>query len=216
MKSHRNGRGGIRSIVLDSQPLWQRTLEFMLRRKGINVVAVCSTASQLAESAALRPHLVVGDPQTVNGFAAHVRDLQAASPTLATIVVTALEDPGSKRELIDVGAIGFVPKHHELEMIEAEIVTLIDAMFPLESQLTERELEVLALVAEGRTNREVARLLWLSDQTVKFHLANVYRKLGVSSRGEAVLRARAEGILHLEEVHEKGGDNEDLAPAVLI
>ena len=60
--------------------------------------------------------------------------------------------------------------------------------------LTPRELEVLRLV-EGRSNREVARLLWVTDDTVKFHLANTYRKLGVSSRSEAVAWARERGLL---------------------
>ena len=60
--------------------------------------------------------------------------------------------------------------------------------------LTRRELEILRLVAEGRTNRDVAELLWVSDQTVKFHLANVYRKLGVNTRAEAVEWARTNDI----------------------
>lgn len=62
-------------------------------------------------------------------------------------------------------------------------------------RLTPRELEVLRLVAEGRSNRQVAKLLWVTNQTVKFHLANVYRKLGVCSRTEAARWARASGLL---------------------
>ena len=64
----------------------------------------------------------------------------------------------------------------------------------LRSCLTPREREILALVAEQRTNAEVARMLWLSRETVKFHLANVYRKLGVSSRAEAARWARRHGL----------------------
>jgi DNA-binding NarL/FixJ family response regulator len=137
-------------------------------------------------------------------------------PGLVTIVVTSSADRRARSELEAVGAIGFLQKHQELDVIEAGIGRLIDAAFPLESQLSERELQVLELVAEGRTNRDVARLLWLSDQTVKFHLANVYRKLGVGSRGEAVTRARAEGILQLEVIRRDGEDNEGLASAALV
>jgi DNA-binding NarL/FixJ family response regulator len=65
----------------------------------------------------------------------------------------------------------------------------------LQPRLTRRELEVLRLAAEGRSNRDVAKVLWVTDQTVKFHLANVYRKLGVSNRVEAGRWARANGLL---------------------
>ena len=62
--------------------------------------------------------------------------------------------------------------------------------------LTRRELDVLRLAARGHTNSEVARALWLSRDTVKFHLANVYRKLGVRSRDEAVRRATKIGLIN--------------------
>jgi DNA-binding CsgD family transcriptional regulator len=50
---------------------------------------------------------------------------------------------------------------------------------------TPRELEILGLVADGRSNRDVAKILWVTDQTIKYHLANAYRKLGVRNRIEA-------------------------------
>jgi DNA-binding CsgD family transcriptional regulator len=61
--------------------------------------------------------------------------------------------------------------------------------------LTRRELEILRHVATGATNREVAAKLWVTDQTVKFHLSNVYRKLGVSNRFEASRWAWEQGLL---------------------
>ncbi len=61
--------------------------------------------------------------------------------------------------------------------------------------LTRRELEVLQLVAGGMTNRAVARYLWVTSETVKFHLSNVYRKLGVSNRAEASEWARDHGVV---------------------
>ena len=65
----------------------------------------------------------------------------------------------------------------------------------MEPKLTRRELEILKLVSEGRSNRQVAELLWVTDQTVKFHLANVYRKLGVRSRFDAARWALEHGVL---------------------
>ena len=60
-------------------------------------------------------------------------------------------------------------------------------------KLTRRELEILQLVSGGRSNRQVAEILWVADQTVKFHLANIYRKLNVRSRFEAARWARESG-----------------------
>lgn len=57
---------------------------------------------------------------------------------------------------------------------------------------------ILACVAEGRTNREVAKLLWVTEQTVKFHLANIFRKLGVSNRTQASRWAHEHGVLREE------------------
>ena len=62
-------------------------------------------------------------------------------------------------------------------------------------KLTRRELEILQLVSGGRSNRQVAEILWVADQTVKFHLANIYRKLNVRSRFEAARWAREAGLL---------------------
>ena len=64
--------------------------------------------------------------------------------------------------------------------------------------LTRRELEILRLVATGATNHAVARSLWVSDETVKFHLSNVYRRLAVRSRAEATEWAVANGLLDSE------------------
>jgi len=72
------------------------------------------------------------------------------------------------------GATQGVPKHHEL---------------------TARELEILQLAASGNSNRRIAERLWVTEQTVKFHLSNVYRKLGVSNRTEASHLAHMDGLL---------------------
>ena len=61
--------------------------------------------------------------------------------------------------------------------------------------LTRRELEILQLVAEGHSNSQLARMLWVTEQTVKFHLSNIYRKLSVSNRTEASRWAQFHGLL---------------------
>jgi DNA-binding CsgD family transcriptional regulator len=66
---------------------------------------------------------------------------------------------------------------------------------PALPQLTRRELEILRLVAQGHANGEVAKMLWVTEQTVKFHLSNTYRKLGVANRTEASHWAYVQGVL---------------------
>ena len=70
------------------------------------------------------------------------------------------------------------------------------------SELTSREREILQLVAQGHSNRRVARRLWVTEQTVKFHLSNVYRKLAVSNRTEASRRAQQAGLLGAEPLEQ--------------
>ena len=65
----------------------------------------------------------------------------------------------------------------------------------IDSLLTKREREILRLVSEGRSNAELAGMLWVTEQTVKFHLSNIYRKLGVSNRTEASRWAQLQGLL---------------------
>jgi DNA-binding CsgD family transcriptional regulator len=62
-------------------------------------------------------------------------------------------------------------------------------------ELTRRELEILRLVAEGHSNSQMARMLWVTEQTVKFHLSNIYRKLEVANRTEASRWAQVHGLL---------------------
>jgi DNA-binding NarL/FixJ family response regulator len=72
------------------------------------------------------------------------------------------------------------------------------AEFPARSDLTERELEVLQLVARGLSNKEVARAIGRTDETVKIHLKNMFTKLGVADRTEAVTVALTRGLIHLD------------------
>lgn len=71
------------------------------------------------------------------------------------------------------------------------------------SDLTRRELEILKLVAEGHSNSQLARMLWVTEQTIKFHLSNIYRKLDVSNRTEASRWAQLNGLLSDVRVEER-------------
>jgi DNA-binding NarL/FixJ family response regulator len=189
-------KGVVRATVFGMQPLWRSTLRHMLEEACVGPVAVCSTVGDLmlVLDEAVGPQLLVADPDGVPGFAEQLRKLTAASSCLTTIVVTERTDLDWVDMLMDAGAVEVMTKHAEVEEIEETLHKAIARRLDW-ARLTAREVEILGLVAAGGSNRQVAATLWLSDQTVKFHLANVYRKLGVTSRREAVERARAVGLL---------------------
>src|SRR5438132_14211103 len=72
------------------------------------------------------------------------------------------------------------------------------------AELTRRELEILRLVAEGHSNAKLARMLWVTEQTVKFHLSNIYRKLDVANRTEASRWAQLHGLLPADRLEAVG------------
>lgn len=183
MATRINGSGVLRGLVLDRQPLWRTTFASMLHRSGFATVGVCTSADEFERLfAATQPHLVIVDS---DGAAALT---EAAAGRVVTIVAT------SGGEDVGLGDVVHLSKCDDLEDIanalERVIVERIDW-----AKLTSRELEILRLVAQGASNRQVGATLWLSDQTIKFHLAQVYRKLRVPGRREAVERLREAGLL---------------------
>jgi DNA-binding NarL/FixJ family response regulator len=139
---------------------------------------------------------VMGARETMEGM------IRNSSPSPRVIIVTMHDDPRLVRELIGLGASAYLVKSATIE----ELLTAVhiaassppgDAIIlpktpenPAEADgLSRRELEVLLMVARGMSNQQIAVSLHLSEATVKRHLANVYPKIGVSSRGEAVRTA---------------------------
>lgn len=104
----------------------------------------------------------------------------------AQAVVARSVDPGALGTLVREIASGTVIQRFQAR--EAAPVV------PADCPLTEREREILGLVAEGMTNAGIARKLWVTEQTVKFHLSNTYRKLGVANRTEASRYAHVHGL----------------------
>ena len=135
-------------------------------------------------------------------------------PGLTVIVLTATDDPILIDAAFEAGASAYVLKTSDADVIATAVHQAFEPSLYVARRsthqslrteqvelpkLTRRELEILELVAEGRSNRQVAQLLWVTDQTVKFHLANVYRKLGVRSRFDAARWAQENGVLRVAE-----------------
>jgi DNA-binding NarL/FixJ family response regulator len=203
-------------IILDDHPLWLEALEPLLGEVGIDVVARATTAEEALELIPQhKPDLFVADLHLKGGGmggAACVREVVRRFPALNVIVLSGYDDPASVEEALSAGAAAFVSKSAVPEDLTSAVRQVFSHSVFLANQrpprarrpsrqsdrlpgLTRREAEVLELVAQGYSNVQVANLLWVTEQTVKFHLSNIYRKLGVANRTEAT---------HWALVHELG------------
>jgi len=143
-----------------------------------------------------------------------IEQLKAEQDRITVIVLTLAMDPEWLEEIFDAGATGAISKAtHPLalttlvrETVNGNVMHVhkrisrargprISAVAAEGLSLTPRELEVLRLVASGSSNGEIAQALWVTEQTVKFHLSNVYRKLEVGNRTEASHYAHVNGLV---------------------
>jgi DNA-binding NarL/FixJ family response regulator len=140
-----------------------------------------------------------------------IRRIIAEFPDARILALTTYEGDADIRRALRAGARGYLLK----DMLLSDVITAVRAVlrgervipaavatrlaeFPERSDLTERELEILQLVGRGLSNKEVAKAIGRMDETVKIHLKNIFAKLGVADRTEAVTVALARGLIHLE------------------
>ena len=193
--------------MLDPYPLWADAVEQVLARAGVAVVA---RASRPADAVALveqhDPDVLVGEIHGLDPELEGTAVLDAARrirPGLRTIVVSASNDPEDVQGAFDAGASAYVLKTagaaellHTVRRILDRPRTVAPATEDEPARgLTKRELEILRLVAEGHSNAQLAQMLWVTEQTVKFHLSNIYRKLDVANRTEASRWAQVHDLL---------------------
>jgi DNA-binding NarL/FixJ family response regulator len=213
---HQFSRPRRTAVALDPHPLCHAALSSLLGRIDIDLVgAATSTSTAMTLLQEHRPNLLVMDVELPEGREAALRLLSAGPvevPELTVIVLSGTDDRCVIDAAFDRGAAAYVLKSSDPDAIATAIRQVFEPSLYLARptrpaitttpdskevlrKLTRRELEILQLVSGGRSNRQVAQILWVADQTVKFHLANVYRKLGVRSRFEAARWARENGIL---------------------
>jgi DNA-binding NarL/FixJ family response regulator len=142
--------------------------------------------------------VLMDDMQEPEHALARLREVAALAPDAQTVLITLRMDDDWIQEAFEAGAHAVISKTvHPValgtllrEISQGNVVHRYQPRAAAvqeeeECPLTQRELEILCLVAEGHTNGRIARQLWVTEQTVKFHLSNTYRKLGVANRTEA-------------------------------
>jgi DNA-binding NarL/FixJ family response regulator len=205
------------AVILDEHPLWLEAVERILHGIGIRVSGKATSPGEaLTLVEETRPDLLVADLAQSNGAADGATFLAKARqlvPHLRTIVLSAHNDPSQIDGALEAGAAVYVAKtthpddlasavrqsfNHSVYLAgprERKTAVSPVALNETKTRLTRREREILELVAEGHSNAQLARMLWVTEQTVKFHLSNIYRKLDVSNRTEASRWAQLNGLL---------------------
>jgi DNA-binding NarL/FixJ family response regulator len=210
----------VRVLIADDHPLFREGMRGRLDRVGdVAVVGEAASGDEAVELARkLAPDVVLMDIKMpgLNGIEA-TREIMRASPQVGVLMLTMFEDDDSVFAAMRAGAKGYLLKdsggegvvHAIRAVASGEAVfgpgvaeriirffsvprsTAPQRTFP---ELTEREEEVLSLVAQGKSNQEISRKLFVSLKTVRNHVSNILVKLQVADRAQAVIRARDAGL----------------------
>ena len=203
------------AVLVDQHPLWLDTVAQVVGRVNVEVVAkATSSSAALALVEELNPDLLITGIKMTDGEIDGLTLLRKArerDPELRAIVLSMYDDSQHIEAAFAAGAAAYVLKTAHPDDLTSAIRQAFDhsiylagarpvvtpAPVPIDDSpgLTRRELEILQLVAEGHSNAELARMLWVTEQTVKFHLSNIYRKLDVANRTEASRWAQLRGLL---------------------
>jgi DNA-binding NarL/FixJ family response regulator len=205
------------------------TRQLLERQPDLRVVGEAADGEEAVRLAKeLKPHVVVMDVRMpkMSGVEA-TRRIKQEVPEVAVLVLTAHDDDEYVFALLQAGANGYLLKTAEMEelvkairavaagqsaldpVVTGKVVaqfasgrSLPDVLANVKDEyegLTEREMEILRLVGKGLTNKDIGQQLYISDRTVQAHLSNIFSKLGVNSRTEAVMYAVRRGWISAGE-----------------
>ncbi|UCM88374.1 response regulator [Streptomyces marincola] len=219
-------REPIRVLVVDDHELFRRGLEIVLEQEeDICVVGEAGDGAEAVEKAAdLLPDIVLMDVRMPRrGGIEACTSIKEVAPSARIIMLTISDEEADLYEAIKAGATGYLLKEISTDEVTAAIRAVADGQSQISPsmaaklltefkalvqrtderrlvpapRLTDRELEVLKLVATGKNNRDIAKDLFISENTVKNHVRNILEKLQLHSRMEAVVYAMREKILDL-------------------
>ncbi|WP_034353718.1 response regulator transcription factor [Deinococcus phoenicis] len=194
----------MRLVIADDHPLFRMGLKYALLHQGFDVVAEAADGLQALEACRLhQPDVALLDVKMPGLTGIEVCErLRLTHPQVVSVLITTFAEPAIVQAARSAGARGYVSKETDPESLARQLREIaahpeIDRLPQVEvPRLTPRESEVLPLLAQGFSNKEIAKNLGVSPDTVKDHLARLYAKLDAGDRTEAVSRARSIGLLH--------------------
>ncbi len=217
----------IRILLADDHPLLREAMRNAFeRRKDMEVVGEAGDGEEAVKICSeLKPDIVIMDivMPKLSGIEA-TKQIRKISPATAVMILTAYDDDRYVIGLLEAGAAGYLLKSARSQVL-VEAVRAVHAgesvLHPTiiakilkygvrmqaeagerktEEQLSDREVEVLKLAGKGMHNKDIAKELFLSVRTVKAHLSNIFNKMDVASRTEAIVKGVREGWITLEDI----------------
>ena len=217
------GDSATRVLIVDDHRLILEGLQYILEKDGMEVVGRATTGRQAMEMArTCEPDVVLLDIRMpdIDGLEA-LAGIKSSKPDAAVIILTSYRNPEYFYRAIASGAAGFLMKEGSPSQITHAIRTVLEGESIIDRQvlrdslkalsattkktssadnidipsLTEQEIRILTLIAEGLTNSDIAEVLTVSPNTVKTHVHNIFVKLGVSDRTQAAIWAIRRGLV---------------------
>ncbi len=206
----------IKVLIVDDQVLICDGIAKLLEgEKEIEVVGKAYGGQEAIEKAEqLNPDIILMDIRMpdIDGISA-TKAIKTKNPSIQVIAISVYEEDSLIMEMFKAGAVGYILKDISLEnlvnaiknvyrgttminpRISRKLLNLLSQNQNLGEVLTPRELEILREVAKGKSNKEIGETLYISESTVKTHISNIFQKLGIKNRSEAILYAIKKGIL---------------------
>ena len=220
-----------RILIADDHPLLREALcQVFSNQKDMEIVGQAGNGEEAIDLASqLKPDILVMDIMMpkFDGLEAS-RQIKKITPNTAILILTAYDDDNYVLGLLESGATGYLmksakgqdlveavravragesvlhPKIIEKLLKQAMVKPVGTAEHKIKDLLSDREMEMLKLLATGMSNKEIAEKLCLSLRTVKAHMSNIFTKMNVASRSEALVEALRKGLLTLEDIKQAG------------
>jgi len=198
----------LRVLVADDHLLMAAAVRRVFEADGFDVVGEVTRGSQVVRAVeSLRPDALIIDIRMpdLSGIECIAR-MRRRGLTTPAVVLSSYADDAHVAAARDAGASGYIVKTVDPSELPAIVRSAADgaefiAVRPRAAErgalgegLSDRERDVVSALSQGLTNREIAEQLWVSEQTIKFHLRNIYRKLSIATRGEAARWAHKNGV----------------------
>jgi DNA-binding NarL/FixJ family response regulator len=205
------------AVISVSVPLWAAALRGLAEKSDLDVVgSAVDSAHALTLVARMRPDVLIAELNSIQGRLdlELVQRARSLTPSLRVIAISKERDRNAVASAFAGGVDVYVLHDADPDDLRSGMRQLfkqsifiaanwaapgaLHSVRPCSPSLTKREFEILQLVAQGYTNGAMASMLVVTEQTIKFHLSNIYRKLNVSNRTEASRWAQVHGLLRLD------------------